>query len=329
MPWKKLQVEDIIKVMMNSMNVPSKRSTLERKLDKLILALFATLFMMCFIGAIGSAIFVNKKYFYLHLDSSEEGSAQFNPKNRFLVFILTMFTLITLYSTIIPISLYVSIEMIKFIQSTQFINKDLGMYHNETNTPALARTSNLNEELGQVEYIFSDKTGTLTRNLMEFFKCSIGVEVYGNGVTEIERGLAERNGMKIEENRLPHTVHEKGFNFEDARLMRGAWRNEPNPDACRQCINEDVEKDDINDEIQEDDINDKIQEDDLNDKIQEDDVDDEFQEDDIDLDDEFQEEDIDGEFQEDGVDEEFMEDDISNEFQEDDLDALLLEDKLE
>jgi len=42
-----------LQVMMNSMNVPSKRSTLERKLDKLILALFATLFMMCFIGAIG------------------------------------------------------------------------------------------------------------------------------------------------------------------------------------------------------------------------------------------------------------------------------------
>ncbi|XP_004509930.1 phospholipid-transporting ATPase 3-like [Cicer arietinum] len=222
------------KVMMNSMNVPSKRSTLERKLDKLILALFATLFMMCFIGAIGSAVFVNKKYFYLHLDSSEEGSAQFNPQNRFLVFLLTMFTLITLYSTIIPISLYVSIEMIKFIQSTQFINKDLCMYHNETNTPALARTSNLNEELGQVEYIFSDKTGTLTRNLMEFFKCSIGAEVYGNGVTEIEKGIAERNGMKIEENKSPNAVQEKGFNFDDARLMRGAWRNEPNPDACKE-----------------------------------------------------------------------------------------------
>ncbi|KAL2344245.1 hypothetical protein Fmac_005530 [Flemingia macrophylla] len=222
------------KVMMNAMNVPSKRSTLERKLDKLILTLFATLFMMCFIGAIGSAIFVNKKYFYLHLDSSEEGSAQFNPKNRFLVFLLTMFTLITLYSTIIPISLYVSIEMIKFIQSTQFINKDLCMYHSETNTPALARTSNLNEELGQVEYIFSDKTGTLTRNLMEFFKCSIGGEVYGNGVTEIERGLAEHNGMKIEENKSANAVQERGFNFDDARLMRGAWRNEPNPDVCKE-----------------------------------------------------------------------------------------------
>ena len=43
----------LMQVMMNSMNVPSKRSTLEKKLDKLILALFATLFTMCVIGAIG------------------------------------------------------------------------------------------------------------------------------------------------------------------------------------------------------------------------------------------------------------------------------------
>ncbi|GLU03014.1 hypothetical protein SLE2022_202360 [Rubroshorea leprosula] len=220
------------KVMMNSMNVPSKRSTLERKLDKLILALFCTLFSMCLIGAIGSGVFINKKYYFLGLDKGVED--QFNPNNRFLVALLTMLTLLTLYSTIIPISLYVSIEMIKFIQSTQFINRDINMYHAETNTPALARTSNLNEELGQVEYIFSDKTGTLTRNLMEFFKCSIGGEMYGTGITEIERGIAEQNGIKLQEQKLTNAVHEKGFNFVDERLMRGAWRNEVNADACKE-----------------------------------------------------------------------------------------------
>lgn len=45
-------------------------------------------------------------------------------------------------------------QIIKFIQSTQFINKDLRMYHIESNTPALARTSNLNEELGQVFWCY-------------------------------------------------------------------------------------------------------------------------------------------------------------------------------
>ncbi|XVF84838.1 hypothetical protein PTKIN_Ptkin17bG0071800 [Pterospermum kingtungense] len=221
------------KVMMNSMNVPSKRSTLERKLDKLILTLFGTLFTMCLIGAIGSGVFINRKYYFVGLSKGVED--QFNPDNRFLVALLTMLTLLTLYSTIIPISLYVSIEMIKFIQSTQFINKDLNMYHAETDTPALARTSNLNEELGQVEYIFSDKTGTLTRNLMEFFKCSIGGEIYGTGMTEIERGVAERKGIKVQEvQRSTDSIHEKGFNFDDVRLMRGAWRNEPNHDSCKE-----------------------------------------------------------------------------------------------
>ncbi|XP_044480722.1 phospholipid-transporting ATPase 3-like isoform X1 [Mangifera indica] len=225
------------KVMMNSMNIPSKRSTLERKLDKLILALFGTLSVMCLIGSIGSAIFIDKKQYYLGLQkmTGSVDDDQFNPDNRFLVFVLNMFTLITLYSPIIPISLYVSIETIKFFQSTQFINKDLSMYHAETSTPALARTSNLNEELGQVEYIFSDKTGTLTRNLMEFFKCSIGGEIYGTGITEIERGVARQTGRKIQEPEKPaNAPNEKGFNFDDPRLLRGAWRNEPNPDICKE-----------------------------------------------------------------------------------------------
>ena len=55
---------------------------------------------------------------------------------------------------------------------------DLDMYYEESDTPAMARTSNLNEELGMVKYVFSDKTGTLTRNIMEFKKCSIAGIMY-------------------------------------------------------------------------------------------------------------------------------------------------------
>lgn len=52
------------------------------------------------------------------------------------------------------------------------------MYDSDRDQPALANTSDLNEELGQVEYLFTDKTGTLTENLMVFRRCSIDGNVY-------------------------------------------------------------------------------------------------------------------------------------------------------
>lgn len=61
------------------------------------------------------------------------------------------------------------------------------------------RCSNFFLRVLQIEYIFSDKTGTLTRNLMEFFKCSIAGTMYGTGVTEIQRAAARRNGVPLEE----------------------------------------------------------------------------------------------------------------------------------
>lgn len=76
------------------------------------------------------------------------------------------------YSHLIPISLYVIIELLKLGQS-YLINKDLELYDKETKSFAECRNSDLIEELGQVEMIFSDKTGTLTMNKMVFKKCQI------------------------------------------------------------------------------------------------------------------------------------------------------------
>ena len=61
------------------------------------------------------------------------------------------------------------------------------MYDEESDTPAIARTSNLNEDLGQIKYVFSDKTGTLTQNKMIFRQCSIGGSVYGVAETKLDQ----------------------------------------------------------------------------------------------------------------------------------------------
>jgi P-type E1-E2 ATPase len=78
----------------------------------------------------------------------------------------------------IPISLYVVIEILKLGQAS-FINKDIQMFDIETQTYSQSRNSDLIEELGQVEMVFSDKTGTLTQNKMIFKKCQINGVKYG------------------------------------------------------------------------------------------------------------------------------------------------------
>lgn len=78
-------------------------------------------------------------------------------------------------------------EVVKF-QQAFLINSDLDMYYPLTDTPALCRTSSLVEELGQIEYVFSDKTGTLTCNEMEFQQCSIAGIPYIDVVEEGKRG---------------------------------------------------------------------------------------------------------------------------------------------
>ena len=71
-----------------------------------------------------------------------------------------------------------SVEVIRLGHS-YFIDWDRKMYYSRKATPAEARTTTLNEELGQIEYVFSDKTGTLTQNIMTFKKCSINGRIYG------------------------------------------------------------------------------------------------------------------------------------------------------
>ncbi|CAJ1975388.1 unnamed protein product [Sphenostylis stenocarpa] len=237
------------KVMQNSTEPPSKRSTIEKRMDKIIYFLFFVLFLISFIGSIFFGIATREdlengvmKRWYLRPDNT---TIYFDPKRAPVAATLQFLTALMLYSYLIPISLYVSIEIVKVLQSI-FINQDLHMYYEETDQPAHARTSNLNEELGQVDTILSDKTGTLTCNSMEFIKCSIAGIAYGQGgVTEVERALARRKGLPIgeefaEDGNVPKTSETKssikGFNFMDERITNGNWINEPHANVIHSFL---------------------------------------------------------------------------------------------
>ncbi|XP_072306929.1 phospholipid-transporting ATPase IB isoform X2 [Eucyclogobius newberryi] len=191
------------KLMQNSTKVPLKRSNVERVTNIQILVLFCILLVMALISSVGAAIW-NKEHteescWYL----SRAGDISTN-------FAYNLLTFIILYNNLIPISLLVTLEVVKFTQAL-FINWDVEMYYAETDTPAMARTSNLNEELGQVKYLFSDKTGTLTCNVMHFKKCTIAGITYGN---------------------LPSNSH-NSTEFDDPTLIQNIEKNHPtSPQIC-------------------------------------------------------------------------------------------------
>ncbi|TGZ68511.1 hypothetical protein CRM22_004223 [Opisthorchis felineus] len=177
------------KVMLNSTSRPLKQSTVERQTNTYILFLFGVLLFLTLFTFFANLVWTrwNEPTMWYLESKVTDASA--------LRIVLDLITCLILYNTVIPISLPVMLEVVRFIQAL-YINWDLDMYDSDTDTPAMARTSNLNEELGQVRYLFSDKTGTLTRNVMEFKRCSIGGVMYGNDTEDSnamnDRALLER-----------------------------------------------------------------------------------------------------------------------------------------
>ena len=98
---------------------------------------------------------------------------------------MTFWTFLLLLNTMIPISLIVTIEIVKYLQAF-LMNWDAEMYSKIKERFAQCNSCSLNEELGQIKYIFSDKTGTLTANKLEFTACAVGNEIFGMTEEELE-----------------------------------------------------------------------------------------------------------------------------------------------
>ncbi|KAI9845262.1 MAG: hypothetical protein M1837_005018 [Sclerophora amabilis] len=176
------------KLMRNATATPIKRTAVERLLNLQIIMLVSILIALSLISSIGDLIVratASSKLSYLYYGNTSRAKQFFSD-------ILTYWVL---YSNLVPISLFVTIEVVKAYHAL-LINSDLDMYYDKTDTPAVCRTSTLVEELGQIEYIFSDKTGTLTCNQMEFKQCSIGGIQYADEVPEDQRATMQ-DGVEV------------------------------------------------------------------------------------------------------------------------------------
>lgn len=207
------------KIMLNGGDTPSKRSKIERETNFNVIMNFIILIVLCLISALLHGYYRSKTdTSYSFYEVGSEAS-----DNIYLDSLIIFVSSLIVFQNIVPISLYITIEIVKTIQA-YFINQDIEMYYGPYNTSCVPKTWNISDDLGQIEYVFSDKTGTLTQNVMEFKKCSIMGTAFGEGLTEAMLGAAKREGKDL------GTMEDQAEDMAELKIsmlstMKGAFKN--------------------------------------------------------------------------------------------------------
>jgi len=180
------------KIMMNAGVTPSKRARIAREMNFTVLCNFVVLVIMCLVAALVSGVSWAKT------DTSmawfDFGSIGGTPA---LSGFITYWAALIVFQNLVPISLYISLEIVRTLQAI-FIYSDVEMYYEKLDQPCIPKSWNISDDVGQIEYIFSDKTGTLTQNVMEFKKATINGQPYGEAYTEAQAGMRKRLGIDVE-----------------------------------------------------------------------------------------------------------------------------------
>ncbi|GJQ77455.1 hypothetical protein Trydic_g20852 [Trypoxylus dichotomus] len=178
------------KAMLNNGGPRYKRSTLEKQMNQDVIWCVLTLVILCIIGAVGCKLWLNT---YYHLGEPFVSDGMSNSTEAFLAF----WTYVIILQILIPLSLYVTLEMCKIIQ-VYHIHNNVDLYDPLMNKRTQCRALNITEELGQIQYIFSDKTGTLTENRMIFRNCSIaGVDYDHPQLVDEAKGLNKLTSLSV------------------------------------------------------------------------------------------------------------------------------------
>ncbi|KAL2967840.1 hypothetical protein AAZX31_16G196200 [Glycine max] len=191
------------KAMLNSAASPSKRSKLESYMNRETFWLSVFLFIMCAVVALGMGLWLvrhkdqldtlpyYRKTYFNGPDNGKKYRYYGIPMETFFSFLSS----IIVFQIMIPISLYITMELVRLGQS-YFMIEDGDMYDANSGSRFQCRSLNINEDLGQIRYVFSDKTGTLTENKMEFQRASVHGKKYGSSLLTADNNTAAANSGK-------------------------------------------------------------------------------------------------------------------------------------